>query len=475
MLLLLACASPDPVPHALTDAFTSASDEHGVPRDLLVATAWAISRFDQREGAVNREGGIGLFNLREGAAFPSLDTAAVAIGAEPDALVDDPSANIHGAAALLAAEARVWQDRTGEPVDTLREWYPIVAAWAGTEEPVVAEGFAAQVYDLVQFGFVGEAPSGEVLEVEPTRMEWRRLAIGGSSLVEHFVPACADNYSNYSRTRVDKVVIHTMEGSYSGSISWFQNCSSSVSAHYSVRSSDGEITQSVDEADVAWHAGHWSTNEASIGIEHEGYVSDPGRWYTDAMYRSSAALVSDICDRYGIPKDRAHVIGHNEVPGCSSPGGGGSGCHTDPGSGWNWDYFMSLVTGSGSGSESMGSDAVAPGPLVGRFDGTIESVRYAESDTCSGALTGAVTGSQVYLTGTCTLDHHPDKSERVTWSGTIVSGVVDGRMTVEGYSVPFRGSVNADGGVSASFHAETEIGGDVGFVKVDVNLAVAPG
>ncbi|MDG4785377.1 N-acetylmuramoyl-L-alanine amidase [Micromonospora sp. WMMD1102] len=132
------------------------------------------------------------------------------------------------------------------------------------------------------------------------------------------------------------VVIHVTQGSYAGSISWFQNPASQVSAHYTIRSSDGALTQSVREKDVAWHAGNWTYNTQSIGIEHEGYVSQPS-WFTDAMYRSSAALTLHLCDRYGIPKDRSRIIGHNQVPGAT---------HTDPGPHWNWTYYMQLVTGS---------------------------------------------------------------------------------------------------------------------------------
>jgi N-acetyl-anhydromuramyl-L-alanine amidase AmpD len=69
-----------------------------------------------------------------------------------------------------------------------------------------------------------------------------------------------------------------------------------------VRSSDGQITQTVREKDVAWHAGNWSYNTESILIEHEGYVSDCTR-FTYAMYRARVALSRHIADKYGIPKD----------------------------------------------------------------------------------------------------------------------------------------------------------------------------
>jgi Synergist-CTERM protein sorting domain-containing protein len=159
-----------------------------------------------------------------------------------------------------------------------------------------------------------------------------------------FLQAC--DYTAASRTGADinYVVIHTVQGSYSGCISWFQNCSSEVSAHYVVRSSDGQITQMLHEQDIGWHAGNWTYNSESIGIEHEGYISEPDTWYTDEMYGASAALVADIVSRTAVSADRSHIIGHVEVPGAT---------HTDPGTGWDWDYYMSLVTGSTTISGSV--------------------------------------------------------------------------------------------------------------------------
>lgn len=480
LLALAACTPAEAPPTELADAFAAASEAYDVPVEVLVATSYAVSRFDQRFGEVNREGGAGVMNLRDEGRFPSIDAAAERLGRRPEQLADGAPANILGAAALFHAEAVELQKLTGEKVDTLEEWYPIVAAWSGSEDPLVADGFASQVYDWIQWGLAAEAPSGELLEIRPTAMPWRetRHAVSGSRLVDQFIPACADNYSDYNRGSGDitKIVIHTMEGTYAGSISWFQNCSASVSAHYNIRSSDGEITQMVQEEDVAWHAGHWDTNKASIGIEHEGYVSQPDRWYTDAMYRSSAALVRDICDRYGIPKDRAHIIGHNEVPGCSSGSGGGSGCHTDPGSGWDWDYFMSLVNETGSGSESMGGSGAADGPRTGTFDADVKSLRYGDTDRCSGTVTGAVNGSNLYLTAKCTLVSNPEKVKDlpVVWTGTITGTSFSGRMVVDGHDASFTGTVTSDGGIQAEIAGTEDLGGDVGEIQFSVRLAAAP-
>ncbi|WP_157631888.1 golvesin C-terminal-like domain-containing protein [Catelliglobosispora koreensis] len=154
-----------------------------------------------------------------------------------------------------------------------------------------------------------------------------------------WVPAHSANYTVANREsshNINYVVIHTTQGSYNGTISWIQNPASQVSAHYVVKSSNGAVTQMVREKDIAWHAGNWTYNTQSIGIEHEGWVEQDG-WYTEALYQSSAAIVRSVTAKYGIPRDRAHIIGHNEVPGAT---------HTDPGPRWNWSYFMSLVNGT---------------------------------------------------------------------------------------------------------------------------------
>ena len=109
-------------------------------------------------------------------------------------------------------------------------------------------------------------------------------------------PTC--NYSSRNGTPISAVTIHTIQGSYAGAISWAQNCSAGVSYHYVVRSSDGQVTQMLLEADKGWHVG--SENPYCIGIEHEGYVTDPS-WYTTALYTASSDLCRDITQSgYGI-------------------------------------------------------------------------------------------------------------------------------------------------------------------------------
>ena len=115
------------------------------------------------------------------------------------------------------------------------------------------------------------------------------------------------------------VVIHDTEVSYDGTIAEFQNPLAYVSAHYVTRSSDGEVTQMVPTKNVAWHAGNWWVNTHSVGIENEGYALEGNEWFTDALYRSLARLTRYTADRYGIPLDREHIIGHDQVRGRRPP------------------------------------------------------------------------------------------------------------------------------------------------------------
>jgi PKD repeat protein len=185
-------------------------------------------------------------------------------------------------------------------------------------------------------------------------------------------PAPTCNFSSRSGTAISAITIHTIQGTYAGAISWSQNCSSSVSYHYVVRSSDGQVTQMVLEANKAWHVG--SENPYTIGYEHEGYISQ-SQWYTTALYNASAGITRDICQSgYGINPLRtfsgAATSGSNVLGGCIKIKGHQhfpNQTHTDPGIYWNWGLYYQLVnnnpsqsilnTASGTFTDSGGSGA----------------------------------------------------------------------------------------------------------------------
>lgn len=128
----------------------------------------------------------------------------------------------------------------------------------------------------------------------------------------------------------EAIVIHLMAGSLAGTDAWFltapekrNNGGFASSAHYGIGKL-GQVHQYVKDEDRAYHAGRvqWPStpvlalhpgvnpNDFTIGIEHEGQLDDD---WTEEMIQASAALIADICARWSIPCDRAHIAKHHEI------------------------------------------------------------------------------------------------------------------------------------------------------------------
>ncbi|WP_433235199.1 N-acetylmuramoyl-L-alanine amidase [Streptosporangium sp. CA-135522] len=362
-LLVLAGRPANAAPaDPLAGAFADAAAARDVPRDLLVALAYAETHLDGHNGQPSASGGYGVMHLVSNPTNHTLEKAAELTGQPARTLRTSDAANIAGGAAVL----RAYADELGLD-DVARKdigrWYPAVAKYGNASTPEVARLYADTVYDLLGTGLQAAKVKITAQEVHADRGAYAQARELNAQVASAdypdaaWVAASSSNYTASSRPSsyaVDRVIIHVTQGSYAGTISWFQNPSAQVSAHYVVRSSDGAITQMVREKDIAWHAGNWSYNTRSVGIEHEGYVSDAS-WFTDAMYRASAALTRNICDRYGIPKDRSHILGHVEVPGAD---------HTDPGPYWDWNKYMQYVTGGGTPSWTTTVDNATAGKFA---------------------------------------------------------------------------------------------------------------
>lgn len=363
LLVLAGCQAAEVTPAPVTanrssleGSFDAAAREYQVPVELLKGIAWVETRVSPSANLESASGGLGLMQLAERDDWKLQSRAMALTGVTRGKLAVDPAANIRGAAAVLRELFdRTQADQPSLDARNAGDWYHALSLYMGFASADAAHEWAADVYRAVAKGFTAPQADGVVLQT-PTWTAWehhapavqaRRDALGDYPGRATYVQS--PNYSN-GRSTYEFVVIHTMQGSYAGSRSWFLNTSAQVSSHYLVRSSDGEVTQMVEHADTAWHAQCY--NSRSIGIEHEGYVQDPARWYTDAMYTESAKLTRYIADRHGIPKTRTRIIGHAEVaPNCNTGG------HTDPGSGWNWTKYMGLVTG--------GTTPPANGTLIG--------------------------------------------------------------------------------------------------------------
>jgi hypothetical protein len=330
------------VPAELAKAFQAAADRYDVPRELLVGVGYAESHLDGHDGLPSQDNGFGVMHLASNPQNQTLSEAGKLTGLSADQLRKESAANILGAAAVLDSYADK-AGLAGSARKDLAKWYGVVAQYSHSADAPTGRLYTDEVYKIIGKGVQAEGVTVAPKQVQPDRGSYAKVAPLGTRTPASLAaadypgaiwnPASTSNYQVGGRQSYSTIVIHVTQGSYAGTISWFKNPSAQVSAHYVVRSSDGQITQMVAEKDVAWHAR--SANSTSVGIEHEGFIDNPS-WFTDAMYLASAALTKNIADRRGIPKDRNHIKGHSEIPGND---------HTDPGPNWNWTYYMQLVNG----------------------------------------------------------------------------------------------------------------------------------
>lgn len=180
-------------------------------------------------------------------------------------------------------------------------------------------------------------------------------------------PGDPSDYGNYDVANrgvdgldIRYIVIHNTEISFDDTLKAFQNPLSYVSAHYVIRAADGKVTQMVQPKDVAWTAGNWYVNTHSINIEHEGIAIEGATWYSDQMYQNSARLVRYLAQKYNIPLDRAHILGHDDVPGPTPALQ--STMHWDPGPFWDWGKYMALMDAPIDGSGQATPNVVTINP-----------------------------------------------------------------------------------------------------------------
>jgi hypothetical protein len=159
------------------------------------------------------------------------------------------------------------------------------------------------------------------------------------------------NAPGYSRLPIDHVVIHhnaTMNKNVALS-TWLTTGPAQTSAHYEVTPT--EIIGCVEEERSAWHAGTSNMNRRSIGIEHLNSTLGPKWEVAEATLKNSARLCADICKRYGIPIDSAHIIPHKAVVSTACPGG------------INMAHYIDLVK-QAAGQPVTASAAVAAQPAT---------------------------------------------------------------------------------------------------------------
>ena len=142
-----------------------------------------------------------------------------------------------------------------------------------------------------------------------------------------------------------------------------------LSWHYTIRSADGHIAQHVRAKDIGWHAGNWYVNSPlhrprarglpgqGRHLVHRGDVPDVGQ---------AGAATSPR--KYDIPLDRAHILGHDNVPGTTPETV--RGMHEDPGPYWDWAHYFDLLgrplRASGGRGRALGADQPRTTPPTAR-------------------------------------------------------------------------------------------------------------
>lgn len=169
------------------------------------------------------------------------------------------------------------------------------------------------------------------------------------------------------------------------------DAASKVSAHYLI-DQHGQITQMVDEAARAWHAGvaHWAglddVNSASIGIEldHAGHIDGQMAAYPSPQISALVDLSRDIIARHHIAP--AGVLGHSDVAPTRK---------IDPGEALDWRWLA--AQGVGLWADDVRVEKVdtlalnAEGPAVAALQKTLAAYGYGVApDGVYGPQTQAV-------------------------------------------------------------------------------------
>ncbi|MGW3204806.1 N-acetylmuramoyl-L-alanine amidase [Streptomyces sp. NPDC001135] len=416
-LLLIPLADDEAPDQKLQNTFAEAAREFHVPRSVLMSVSYMQTRWEAHPGAPSVAGGYGPMHLVDPgrteapavAAGPSaehgagirphagaagttaapeatpspgrtvqpadLDRAARLIELPAERLRTDPAANIRGGAAILAATQR----QLGKPLSANpADWWEAVQHYPGTRDVTAATTYANDVFDVIRKGAHRTTAEGQdvTLAASPgvrphvTRVQTpprpkevecpAELACDWLSAPYEEIDEDGD-YGNHDLgnrpvdQKINYIVIHDTEAYLPNMFKTVQD-PTEASWHYSIRSSDGHITQHVRTKDEAWHSGSQFVNARSIGVEHEGFLTQPGKWYTEPMYRASARLVRYLAKKYQVPLDRQHIIGHDNVPAPTAESI--PDMHDDPGPFWDWRHYFDLLGAPLRASAGPDSDMV---------------------------------------------------------------------------------------------------------------------
>lgn len=158
-----------------------------------------------------------------------------------------------------------------------------------------------------------------------------------------------------NRRKPIAIVNHITAGSMPGTLSWLTNPQAQASSNYLI-TRDGRIIQLVKDENTAWANGsvkkpNWklydgtNPNYYTISIEHEGYYTykDKTRTIikgnfggdgslTEIQYQATFWLHKYLINKWNIPIDDEHIIGHFKIDSVDRPN-----C---PGENFPWDRLF---------------------------------------------------------------------------------------------------------------------------------------
>ncbi len=329
---------PHPSVKALRKYFNEAAAEFKVPAELLMAIGQVQSNWTQVGESMY--GSWGIMGVVENTSIQQISKAASILKVSPQQIKADAKTNIRAAAALLSK----YQNN---PAPTrLEDWFEATQEITGLQSPLYKEQLAQRFYELMAKGSKSVTLWGEIINIAPVKVNISQQiqqsgnktagqqsnnpkeGVAKTSAAVDYPGALANfttcNFNSRNGAPIEYYFVHYIAtGTYQGTIDWFKNCSSSVSAHYVVRNSDGQVTQVVSEVDRAWSQGVTLYNDRGIGTEHEVLASNLAMWYSEPMLTSAGNLAANVCDRRAIPKVRAvaapGINGHSDVRATSCP------------------------------------------------------------------------------------------------------------------------------------------------------------
>ena len=227
-------------PGTLYETFQQAAKEFQVPDEILLAVSYAETRWQDHHGQPSQLNGYGLMHLADNPSNQSLKEASRLLNLPESTLKTDIKQNIRGGAAVLSELAK--ENNQGQIPQNLADWYTTVADYSGLSSDLAAKWYADEVFKIINEGaqrvidgedvFIQPTPvtphTGKYEQVEKQPEKQATPDYPGAK----WVAASSSNYTAANResdgNSIDYVIIHTTQGSYSGTISWFQNPAASV-------------------------------------------------------------------------------------------------------------------------------------------------------------------------------------------------------------------------------------------------------